>query len=889
MNIKKTMSIIIAFIISFVATQPMNNYTNLLSASAETEVSPTSITDGDLKYKVYSDHAVLSYCNRNAEGEIIISKKINNVPVTHIASSAFRDCNKISSITIPDSVISIGISAFENCKKLSSVKIPESVTDIGYNAFNNTLLLMKLQEANPLVIINDILIDGKECSGDIEIPKNVKIIGDKAFYSCDKITSIIIPEGVIKVGTSAFENCSNLTSIAIPDGVVRVGNSAFENCSNLSSIKIPDSVVSIGTFAFSNTPWLVNLLNDDPLIIINHILVAVKTDLETIEIPNDVTIIGDGAFYKSSIKSVIIPDGVKSIGNRAFEESNLKYITIPESVTNINERAFFTCKSLSFITIKNKECVIYDDSLTICSSYSPALDGTSKMKGSFGGTIEGNANSTAQTYAQKHKYRFSEINDKEFTDIIEDGLKYRKYNDHVEVVGVITPPEELSIKSNISGIPVTTIRNLGSSLIKSIILPSTVNYIDNKAISSCSSLQSITITNKECKIYDSSLTICNSAPITGKVNGETIYKGSFSGLIYCYEGSTAQAYAEKYGFKYEVFEEEVYHDITQDSVIYRIYSDHAKIIGCSSDNVKGELIIPTTIENVSVTEIKSSAFYMCDKITTIKLPDTITIISDFAFEKCTNLETVYFPDNNISIGKSSFSDCAKLTNVTLNNGLKHIGESAFSGCSNISSLIIPDTVLNIDKSAFERCTKLESIKILNRDCEINDASETICNSIYYAPIGMGSNKGNFSGTIYGYKGSTAKQYAFFNDYKFEELPEVPETTTTSLASTTTTATTTTQKSTTSTTVPNQNQQNYPLGDVNNDGQINAVDASTVLSYYAMISTNKDGGFDENQMAAADVNHDGQINAVDASCILSYYAYVSTTKEEILSLEAFLKK
>ena len=80
-----------------------------------------------------------------------------------------------------------------------------------------------------------------------------------------------------------------------------------------------------------------------------------------------------------------------------------------------------------------------------------------------------------------------------------------------------------------------------------------------------------------------------------------------------------------------------------------------------------------------------------------------------------------------------------------------------------------------------------------------------------------------------------------------------------------------------------------IGDVNNDGHINAVDASSVLSYYAMISTNKDGDFNDAQQAAADVNHDGQINAVDASCILSYYAYVSTTKEDIKSLEDFLKQ
>ena len=116
----------------------------------------------------------------------------------------------------------------------------------------------------------------------------------------------------------------------------------------------------------------------------------------------------------------------------------------------------------------------------------------------------------------------------------------------------------------------------------------------------------------------------------------------------------------------------------------------------------------------------------------------------------------------------------------------------------------------------------------------------------------------------------------------------PTTTTTSKVTTTTTTTTTLSNATTTSTTTTLPPVEYKLGDVNNNGTIDAVDASTVLAYYAMISTNKDGGFDDNQKAAADVDHDGKINAVDASNILSYYAYVSTTKENIKTLEAFMK-
>ena len=77
--------------------------------------------------------------------------------------------------------------------------------------------------------------------------------------------------------------------------------------------------------------------------------------------------------------------------------------------------------------------------------------------------------------------------------------------------------------------------------------------------------------------------------------------------------------------------------------------------------------------------------------------------------------------------------------------------------------------------------------------------------------------------------------------------------------------------------------------MNNDGKINAVDASDVLAYYARISTNQEGGYTEEQKLAADVTHDGKINAVDASNILAYYAYVSTAKETPMSMEEYMKK
>lgn len=130
---------------------------------------------------------------------------------------------------------------------------------------------------------------------------------------------------------------------------------------------------------------------------------------------------------------------------------------------------------------------------------------------------------------------------------------------------------------------------------------------------------------------------------------------------------------------------------------------------------------------------------------------------------------------------------------------------------------------------------------------------------------------------------TYKGYSGYCNMAYLQKKSPAATTTTAKPTTTATTTTTTTAATTPITTT------YPLGDVNNDGMTDAVDASSVLSYYAMISTNQEGGYSVVQKTAADVNQDGEVNAVDASNILSYYAYISTAKEEIKPMKEFMKK
>ena len=185
---------------------------------------------GNLLYKI-NENGVSVYSTNKDSVEIVIPAQIKFTnylyKVTSIENYAFQCCFSLASITIPNSVTSIGNYAFGGCS-ITSITIPDSVTSIGDHAFY-------------------------ECSSltSITIPNSVTSIVDQAFLGCTSLTSINIPNSVTSIGNGAFYGCSSLISITIPSSVTSLGKHAFSHCA-LTSITIPNSVTSIGKYAFNN-------------------------------------------------------------------------------------------------------------------------------------------------------------------------------------------------------------------------------------------------------------------------------------------------------------------------------------------------------------------------------------------------------------------------------------------------------------------------------------------------------------------------------------------------------------------------------------------------------------------------------------------------------------
>lgn len=376
----KILNFTLAFITSILSCIPVFSYDFIINGIAYNIISDekmtVEITEPDDSYT----------------GNIIIPENVRyngkDYKVTRIGDWAFFFCDELNSITIPESISEIGKEVMTGCENLYSINVHENNP---YFCSVDNVLFDKGQKV--------LYVCAAMKEGAYIIPQTVTKIGNTAFDSCERLTSISIPESVTYIGDEAFAYCSSLSSIYIPQNVEYIGNLAFNFCEELESIKvnennlhytsiegilydknkttlifcpgaeregvfnIPLSVKEISPRAFTECPRIkeINIHKDVNKISLDAFHTCFQLKSINVDNANQTYKSIDGVLFVKSLNSLIccpggrtgdyiIPKDTKYITKEAFYFcSNLTSINIPSSVLVIAPKAFASCKNLKSI------------------------------------------------------------------------------------------------------------------------------------------------------------------------------------------------------------------------------------------------------------------------------------------------------------------------------------------------------------------------------------------------------------------------------------------------------------------------------------------------------------------------------------------------------------
>ena len=436
----------------------------------------------------------------------------------------FAGCTSLSSITIPNSVKSIGNNAFRGCSGLTSVSIGNSVTSIGYNAFYGCTSLTNVTIPTNVTSIDSYAFNNCTSLTSVTVnaltPPNlgISVFGNAndcpIYVHCDSVNSYINSWPDIATRIKSIEPCNlemmlyvtyiessrlddyikycDDTSMYIPysnsaetvtygDCVTSIDNEAFENKYNLKSVTIPNSVTSIGDSAFRYCSGLTSVSIGNSVTRIGSYAFENCNSLTSVTIPNSVTSLGTYVFNNcSSISSVTIGSGVTSISTSVFSGCrSITSVTIPDSVESIGDYAFDRCSSLTSVTIPNSVTIIGDRAFFECSGLtSVAIPNSVTSLG---------------------------------TDVFNGCISITK----------------LTIGSGVTSIRASVFERCSS--LTSITIPNSVTSISNYAFAFCSGLTSITIPDSVTSIGDDAFYKCTSiANVTIGSGVTTIGESAFN-------------------------------------------------------------------------------------------------------------------------------------------------------------------------------------------------------------------------------------------------------------------------------------------------------------------------------------------------------------------------
>ncbi len=635
----------------------------------------------------------------------------------------------IRKLIIKEGVTSIGDCAFKNCKDLISVSLPDSLLSIGCNAFYNTAIYNNPDNwENGALYIDNCLIEAKNIYGKFIVKSGTELIAASAFGNGlydegdmlnEYLTSIVIPDGVRGIGYAAFGNCKKLTTIELPQSIIFLGDCAFNNCITLTDIQIPDRITDIGNYTFSGCTALKNVTLPQNLTRIGNYAFHMCSGISELTIPNTVNTIDSLAFYGcTGLTKINIPKNIESIYYGTFYDCTcLKSVSLPENLKNIEESAFQNCVNLKEINLPKSITLIDAFAFRNCSR----LDNISLPD-------------TIEKIGEGAFYDTAHYNN---PDNWQSGLLYIN-NCLIRADKGITGKYQVNNGTTLIADGAFS----GCTKVTSISLPASAINIGTAAFSDCTSLSSINLPEKITHISDKMF--CNCTSLSGFTFGKNIRsigEGAFSGCT-GFTSITIPSTITK-------IKSAAFGSCTN---LYRIALPETPLF------LGGSAFAETAYYN-NTSNWKSNALYIGKHLIrlerhtgdfTVK-PGTLSVASD-AFHKCI-LDTLTIPDGVLILGEDLFcTEGSHVKKIIIADSVSEIGDSAFFGLyntdinlpkslkslsvnifgwTNLDKLIIPEGITTIPSIFSETGTNSLTIPVSVTKITDNAFANAYLKDVYY--------------------------------------------------------------------------------------------------------------------------------------------------------------
>lgn len=674
-------------------------------------------------HKDYESGCVYTLINNNTEyrlesggtatGSFVIEDVYRGKPVTEIAEGAFRGKvgQGLENVTIGNNVTTIGDNAFYQCLYLQSIVIPDSVVSIGEGAFLGCKSLTT-----------------------VTLPAKLTTLETGVFNYCSNLETVVFNDCVTSIGESAFYGCTSLKSVVVPDSVVTVGEYAFGAETALAEVTLGKSLTTIGDHAFYGCEALaeVNFAQESALTEIGEYAFS-KTALQSVELPEGLTSIGDSCFNNSTqLASAEIPSSVVSVGRSAFngtvlyesqQEDGFIYVDgwltqlTSDATTNLKKIVLTQTDEEGVVALKDGTVGIADYTLSFCSNLSNVvLPSSVKYLGQY--SFYRNLALRTVTFSEngvevigRYAFCYCEI------------LSRVNLNEGLREIGSYAFYLCTMLQSDDSEFMPSTVERVGTYAFNDTAFfnnPDSygVVYVGDWVVGYSSVTSAVTLKLDDdhpiSGIADYAFYNCTDLQSIGLGSIRIIGKGAFYGCsnLFRVTLNDNMTTIEPYTF----FGCTSLHDVTFPQRLVSI--GNCAFYGCSG-------LYALDFSETALETIDDNAFYGCSNIQTIDFGN-VKSIGAYAFFKCTSLGvqkeeeeeeeekslyTLVLPDSLTSLGDGAFARCENLVDVQIGSGLTSIPDYAFRNCTSLLSITIPEGVTSVGRCAFFKCTLMNEISL----------------------------------------------------------------------------------------------------------------------------------------------------------------------------------